>query len=110
MAPDRVIMQDFFHKCHIAIEWQSDLIEEDYSSVSNEVLSHSSIVTNQEILEEEKSNLDECLTKFAKEEHMEGDEAIHCSTCQIMTPHLKQLKVSTPPPFLTIQLKRFLFN
>jgi hypothetical protein len=38
LEPSDEYIEDFFKKCHLAIEWNSNVIEEDYNQAVNEVL------------------------------------------------------------------------
>lgn len=40
---ETVCIYDWLKKCHIAIEWHSQMIEDEYNPTSNEVMRHSSI-------------------------------------------------------------------
>ena len=42
LTPGNDIIEDFFKKMHLAIEWHSSLIEEDYNQEINEVIHHKS--------------------------------------------------------------------
>jgi ubiquitin C-terminal hydrolase len=42
LSPGNEIIEDFIKKIHIAIEWHSSLIEEDYNQEINEVIHHKS--------------------------------------------------------------------
>ena len=66
------IIHDFLKNCHIAIEWHSSLIQNDYDPTSNEVLIHSSIHRFDDDFEERIISLDNCLKKFHDKEKL-GD-------------------------------------
>lgn len=51
-------------KCHIAIEWNSELIEQEYNPTSNEIMRHNSINMYQDDLEDQIVSLEKCLKKF----------------------------------------------
>ena len=38
LSPSDDYIEDFFKKCHLAIEWNSSVIEDDYNQAVNEVL------------------------------------------------------------------------
>lgn len=40
---ENICIFDWLKKCHIAIEWHSEMIEDDYNPTSNEIMRHSSI-------------------------------------------------------------------
>jgi hypothetical protein len=42
LPPTEEIIDDFVKKVHLAIEWHSSLIEEDYNNQVNEVINHES--------------------------------------------------------------------
>lgn len=69
LSPSNDFIEDFFKKCHISIEWHSQLIEDDYNTQSNEVLHHSSTL-DKEIVDEEYINLEDCLRKFHEVEEI----------------------------------------
>jgi hypothetical protein len=55
-------IKDFLKKCHLAIEWHSNMIEEEYNPMSNEIMRHSSIESLLETDDEEKViSLEKCL-------------------------------------------------
>jgi hypothetical protein len=77
LPPTEDFIEDFFKKCHLAIEWHSSLIEEEYNQNSNELLYHFS-TKEQDIDEDNNVNLEDCLRMFHKEEDL-GTDPIHCS-------------------------------
>ena len=81
LPPTDDYLEDFFKKCHLAIEWHASLIEEDYNSQSNEVFHHSS-TQDKEILDEDFVNLEDCLRKFHEIEEIGLNDQIHCSACK----------------------------
>jgi ubiquitin C-terminal hydrolase len=111
LPPTGEFIEDFFKKAHLAIEWHSSLIEEDYNQAVNEVIYHSSITEEKEVQEEGALTLDDCLKKFYETEQMtEASELINCTVCKKPQPHDKKLDLNRPPPVLIIQLKRFKFS
>jgi len=42
LPPTDAYIDDFFLKCHLAIEWHSGLLEEDYNTQAGEVIHHPS--------------------------------------------------------------------
>jgi hypothetical protein len=40
LPPTSLFIEDFPKLCHLAIEWHSSVIEEDYNSSANEVIHH----------------------------------------------------------------------
>ena len=52
IEPDDKLIPDFMKKCHIAIEWNSELIEQEYNPNSNEIMRHNSINMYQDDLED----------------------------------------------------------
>lgn len=40
IEPDNEIIPKFMKKCHLVIEWQSQMIENDYNPKSNEIMKH----------------------------------------------------------------------
>jgi ABC-type proline/glycine betaine transport system ATPase subunit len=81
LPPTEEFIEDFFRKCHLAIEWHSSLIEEDYNHQANEVLHHSS-TQDKEIIDEDYINLEDCLRKFIEVEEISSTDQIYCSTCR----------------------------
>ena len=62
IEPDATVpIDDFLKKCHIAIEWHSNMIEQEYSPTSNEIMRHNSIFDFEEDVEEKIISLDNCL-------------------------------------------------
>ena len=108
LPPTEEYIEDFFKKSHLAIEWHSQLVEEDYNQAANEVLHHSS-TQDKQIIEEEFVNLEDCLRKFHEVEEIGSADHIYCSNCKKPQGHLKKLEIFRPPPILIIQLKRFKF-
>jgi hypothetical protein len=64
IEPSLVPIKDFLKKCHIAIEWHSNMIEEEYNPTSNEIMQHSSIEGFEADDEEKVISLQNCLQKF----------------------------------------------
>ena len=71
IPPSDEFIDDFFKKCHIAIEWHSGLIEEDYNPQNNEVIHHAT-TQDKDIIDEEQVNLEDCLRKFHEVEEIGG--------------------------------------
>lgn len=109
LSPTDDYVEDFFKKCHLAIEWHSSLIEEEYNPKANEVLHHSSIALKDE-REDNYINLEDCLRKFHEVEDLGSNDNIYCSQCKEHNEHLKKIEIFRPPPILIIQLKRFKFQ
>lgn len=90
----------------VVIEWHSDSLTTDYNSIASEVVDHSSVRAD---LDDANfvnyTSLDDCLIKFHKPEVLENE--MRCVKCNDLTPHIKKLEVSRPPPMLVITLKRF---
>ena len=63
LPPGDEFIDDFFKKCHLAIEWHSPLIEEENNSKANEVIHHTSVSLKEE-REETSINMEDCLKKF----------------------------------------------
>lgn len=42
LSPTEEYVEDFFKKCHLAIEWHSSLIEDEYNPSANEIIHHAS--------------------------------------------------------------------
>jgi ABC-type proline/glycine betaine transport system ATPase subunit len=78
LTPTNDFIDDFFKKCHIAIEWHSSLIEEEYNQSSNEVLQHSSTSIKDNV-QEDNINLEDCLRKFHEVEDMGSNDNIFCT-------------------------------
>jgi hypothetical protein len=113
LAPSAEPIEDFLMKMHLAIEWHSSLIEEDYNQEVNEVFHHKS--TEDKHLQDDNGggghiHLEDCLRKFSEVEEIALSESIHCGTCKKPQGHVKKLEVFKPPPILIIQLKRFKFS
>jgi hypothetical protein len=81
LPPSHEIIDDFFKKMHIAIEWHSSLIEEDYNQEVNEVIHHPS-TEDKEIQDDGHINLEDCLRKFHEVEEIGVAENIHCGNCK----------------------------
>ena len=96
---------DFLRFCHIAIEWHSQMIEENYNPIANEIMRHVSVDKTQQDEEEQVISLEKCLEKFHVKEQL--SEKINCTQCKEATTQSKTLEVFRPPPVLIIQLKRF---
>ncbi|CDW76980.1 ubiquitin carboxyl-terminal hydrolase 15 [Stylonychia lemnae] len=101
--------EDFPRLCHLAIEWHSSIIEEDYNPAANEVIHHSS-TQDKEIIDEDFVNLEDCLRKFHEVEEISEKDNIYCSSCKEPQAHLKKLEIFRPPPILIVQLKRFKYS
>jgi ubiquitin C-terminal hydrolase len=80
LPPTDDYIEDFFKKCHLAIEWHSSLIEEEYNHQANEVLHHSSTSIKDE-KEADYVNLEDCLRKFHEVEDLGTNDNIHCPRC-----------------------------
>lgn len=90
----------------LVIEWHSETLNENYNPIVNEVVDHSSVSLElDDAAIVNYTSLDDCLTKFHKPEVIENE--IRCGKCNDITPHLKKLEISRPPPVLIITLKRF---
>jgi len=70
LPPGNEIIEDFFKKMHLAIEWHSSLIEEDYNQEINEVIHHKS-TEDKEIQDDGHINLEDCLRKFHEVEEID---------------------------------------
>jgi len=70
LSPGDEIIEDFFKKMHLAIEWHSSLIEEDYNQEINEVIHHKS-TEDKEIQDDGHINLEDCLRKFHEVEEID---------------------------------------
>jgi ubiquitin carboxyl-terminal hydrolase 4/11/15 len=109
LPPCEEFIEDFFKKMHIAVEWHSSLIEEDYDHEVSEVINHSSTL-DKDIQDDGHINLEDCLKKFHEVEEISTNEHIMCSNCKKPQVHLKQLSIYRNPPILIVQLKRFKFS
>jgi hypothetical protein len=109
LPPTEEFIDDFFKKIHIAVEWHSSLIEDDYNQLANEVIHHKS-TEDKDIQDDGFINLEDCLKKFHEVEEIGSADHIFCSNCKKPQGHLKKLEVFRPPPILIIQLKRFKFS
>jgi hypothetical protein len=58
---EAVPIKDFLKRCHLAIEWHSNMIEEEYSPTSNEIMRHPSIYDFEEDVDEKIISLENCL-------------------------------------------------
>lgn len=64
LLPTDEPIEDFLKKgAHLAIEWHSSLIEEDYNSQVSEVIKHAT-TRDKDIQEDGFINLEDCLRKF----------------------------------------------
>ena len=62
IEPTEVIpIKNFLKQSHIAIEWHSKMIEQEYNPTSNEIMRHPSIYDFEEDVEEKIISLDNCL-------------------------------------------------
>ena len=77
--PNRYI-PDFLKICHIAIEWDSEMIEAEYNPTANETMRHPSIFKFDDDVEEQIVSLEKCLQKFHDFEKL-SDE-IYCGQCR----------------------------
>ncbi|TNV87076.1 hypothetical protein FGO68_gene9179 [Halteria grandinella] len=109
LSPSEEHLDDFFKKLHLAIEWHSSLIEEDYNEQVNDVIQHQSTQDKQIQQEEGAIQLEDCLKKFQEVEEIGQADHIYCADCKKPQGHLKRLEIFRPPPILIIQLKRFKF-
>lgn len=109
MSPSEEVIDDFIQNMHIAIEWHSSLIEEDYDHQINEVIHHAS-TEDKDILDDGFINLEDCLRKFHEVEEIGKADHIYCANCKRLQGHLKKLEIFRPPPILIIHLKRFKFS
>lgn len=110
LPPTNEYIEDFCKKIHLAIEWHSSLIEEDYNQDVNEVIHHASTEDSKIQDEDGSLTLSDCLRKFHEPEQIEASEQINCTVCKKPQAHVKQLEIFRPPPVLIIQLKRFKFS
>lgn len=92
LPPTDNYIEDFFKKCHLAIEWHSTLIEEEYNPKANEVLHHSSTSIKDE-KEDNYINLEDCLRKFHEVEDLGSNDHIYCTKCKEHKEHLKKLEI-----------------
>ena len=81
LPPTDEYIENFFKKAHLAIEWHSSLIEEDYNNSINEVIHHKS-TSDKDIQDDGYINLDHCLRKFQEEEEIGFNDSIYCGTCK----------------------------
>lgn len=82
LPPTEEIIEDFVKKCHLAIEWSSDLIEEEYNHLATEVIQHAS--TRDETLKvEEHVSLEDCLRKFHEVEDLGYEDKMKCTKCNL---------------------------
>jgi len=93
-------IKDFLKKCHLAIEWQSQMIEEEYNPTSNEIMRHPTIFSFEDDPDEQIISLENCLKKYHEVEKL-SDE-IYCNKCQKHRDHSKSFETFRPPPILTI--------
>ncbi len=110
LPPTDTVIEDFYMKSTIAIEWCSHLIEEEYNVSANEVISHESMAEKDKGDESQQVMLDDCMRKFHEVEELKENEQIYCTRCKTHTDHLKNLEIFRPPPVLIVQLKRFKFT
>ena len=99
LYPDDKIIEDFFVKIHLVIEWHSQLIEEEYYPQANEILDHSTqqIMNPQHSItlkEDDYINLEDCLRKFHEIEDLGSEDHIFCSKCKAHTEHLKKIEIN----------------
>lgn len=109
LPPTEEYIEEFPKYVHLAIEWNSQVLEDDYNPQANEVLHHASTL-DKEIIEDVQVNLEDCLRKFHEVEEISEKELLTCGSCMSPQSHLKKLEIFRPPPILIIQLKRFKFN
>ena len=100
IEPGLAPIKDFLKKCHIAIEWHSNMIEEEYNPMSNEIVRHSSIEISETDDEEKVISLEKCLQKFHDVEKL--TDSTYCSKCKDHQTHQKSFEIFRPPPILTI--------
>ena len=81
------------------------MIENEYDPKSNEIMKHESTLEENELVEERKISLEDCLQQFHAVEKL--TEQVYCSHCEEHTNSQKSLQNFRPPPVLIIQLKRF---
>lgn len=74
-------------KCHIAIEWNSALIEEQYNPTSAEIMRHPSIYEHDDDVEDQIVSLERCIDKFHDIEKL--DDETFCSKCASHRTHQK---------------------
>ena len=55
----------------------------------------------------QRCTLDDCLREFGRDEALDGDNCIDCSTCREKQPSSKRLQVFRFPKVLVLHLKRF---
>ena len=110
IEPSDKIIPDFPAKVFIAIDWDKELIENDYNESANEKTQHPSY--DQVRIDEKKESmtLDDCFKKFTENEELTEKDNVHCSKCRNFTPHVKTLQIMRTPPVLIVQLKRFMFT
>jgi len=99
------LIPDFLKICHIAIEWDSEMIEEEYNPTSNEIMRHPSIYRFEDDVEDQIVSLEKCLKQFHDIERL--PDTVYCRQCKTHKDHQKYYETFRPPPILTIQLKRF---
>ena len=76
---------DWLKKCHIAIEWHSQMIEEDYDPTSNEMTRHRSTEEVETEVEEQIISLDKCLQMFHDTEKL--TDPSFCGGCKAHMEH-----------------------
>ena len=81
------MIDQFLKKAHIAIVWHSQMIEDEYNPSSNEILRHSSIMSEEADMEEEVISLEQCLQKFHDIEKL--TDPIYCRGCKTHRDHQK---------------------
>lgn len=69
LKPTDEFVEDFFKKIHLAIEWHSSLIEDDYNNQINEVIHHAS-TQDKQIQDDGFIGLEDCLRKFHEVEEI----------------------------------------
>ena len=102
--PEETVIPQFLKKCHIAVEWHSQMIESEYNPISNETMKHETTLESEEA-DDHVISLDDCLQKFHDVEKL--TDKVNCTDCEDQTSHQKSFETFRPPPVLTIQLKRF---
>lgn len=94
------LIPDFLKICHIAIEWDSKMIEEEYNPTANEVMRHPSINQFEDDVEDQIVSLEKCLKQFHDIERL--PDTVYCRQCKMHKEHQKSYETFRPPPILTI--------
>lgn len=93
---------EFMKHCHLAIEWDSGMIEEQYNPTVNEFLKHSSSDKAKVVVEQEDQiiTLETCLRKYHAVEKLQDE--VNCESCKVPRVHFKSLHTFRLPAILII--------